>query len=58
MQLSYLFLFCFNSYSLQSSGNAQSRARDCDHDRACDRRFQLGQELLISYVNVFYNRSL
>ena len=58
MQLSYLLLFCFNSYSLQSNGNAKSRARDCDHDRACDQKFLLGQELLISYVNVFYNKSL
>ena len=58
MQLSYLLLFYFNSYSLQSSDNAKSRARDCDHDCACDRKFQLGQELLISYENVFYNRSL
>ena len=58
MQLSYLLLFCFNFYSLQSSGNAKSRIRDCDHNRRCDRKFQLGKELLISYVNVFYNRSL
>ena len=54
MQLSYLALFCFNSYSLQSSGNAKSRARDCDHNR----KFQPGQELLISYINVFNNRPL
>ena len=56
MQLSYLLLFCFNSYSFQSSGNAKIRVRDCD--RTCDQKLQLGQELLISYVNAFYNRSL
>ena len=54
MQLSYLLLIYFNSYSLQSSGNAKSRARDYDydHDRACDRKFQPGQKLLISYIKV------
>ena len=58
MQLSYFLLYCFNPYSLQSSGNAKIRVRDCNHDRPCDQKLQLGQELLISYVNVFYNRSL